>query len=242
MPCPKSPALNFTRILLKLSGEILQGEKGFGVDDAEVQRIAQEIVTLNNEGISIGIVIGGGNFFRGASEAGQKMQRTSADLIGMLATLQNAIILADKINQLNAKAEIFTAHYVQGVGKLFTPEEAEIALAAGKITILAGGTGNPFFTTDTAAILRALEIHADIVLKGTKVDGVYDKDPEKYPDARLIKSLSYDEYIKRNLRVMDLTAISLAKEHKLPIKIFNIKARQNIHKAVYKEDVGSIIK
>lgn len=242
MPCSESPALNFTRILLKLSGEILQGEKGFGVDDAEVQRIAQEIVTLNNEGISIGVVIGGGNFFRGASEAGKKMQRTSADLIGMLATFQNAIILADKINQLNSKAEIFTAHYVQGVGKLFTPEEAEIALSAGKITILAGGTGNPFFTTDTAAILRALEIHADIVLKGTKVDGVYDNDPEKYPEARLIKSLSYDEYIKRNLRVMDLTAISLAKEHKLPIKIFNIKVRQNIHNAVYKKDFGSIIK
>jgi uridylate kinase len=146
------------------------------------------------------------------------------------------------MDKLNARAEIFTAQYVQGVGKPFTPKDTKSALDAGKIAILAGGTGNPFFTTDTAAVLRALEIHANIVLKGTKVDGVYDKDPEKYPDAQLIKSLSYDEYIKRDLRVMDLTAISLAKDHNLPIKIFNIKAPQNIHKAVYQKDFGSIIK
>ena len=231
----------YKRVVLKLSGEILQGEESFGIDDSELTRIAQELVEIHNDGIEVGIVIGGGNFFRGASSIAKQMKRTAADDIGMLATLQNSIALYEKFKELNVQAEIFSARRVGNLGTLFDVEKAKVALSTEKITIFGGGTGNPFFTTDTAAILRALEIEAEIVIKGTKVDGIFDKDPQKSNNPNFFKTISFEEYIRRDLKVMDLTAISLAKEYHLPIKVFNIKKIGNIKRAIYEDDFGSII-
>ncbi len=230
---------NYKRILVKLSGEILQGEKSFGIDNSAIERISSELLEIHNDGIEIGIVVGGGNFFRGASN--QEMLRFSADDIGMLATVQNSIALADKFREMNSIATIFTSRKIAEIGVVFNAEKAISEIESEAILIFAGGTGNPFFTTDTAAILRALEINADIVIKGTKVDGIYDKDPVKYSDANLIKRISFDDYISKNLKVMDLTAISLAKEFHLPIKVFNIKNSGSIKKAICEENFGSII-
>ena len=230
---------NFKRILVKLSGEILQGKKSFGIDDSAVERISKELVEIHNEGIEIGIVVGGGNFFRGASN--QKMQRNAADDIGMLATIQNSIALADKLNELNSNAEIFTSRKIAEIGIVFNAEKAISEIKSGNILIFGGGTGNPFFTTDTAAVLRALEIKANIVIKGTKVDGIFDKDPLKYPNANFIKSISFDDYIHNNLKIMDLTAISLAKEFQLPIKVFNIKNSGSIKRSIFEDNFGSTI-
>ncbi|MBC8526834.1 MAG: UMP kinase [Candidatus Cloacimonetes bacterium] len=232
---------DYKRILIKVSGEVLQGKCHSCIDNNAVTQIAQELIEVHNKGIEMGVVIGGGNFFRGASSVGNKMKRTDADNIGMLATIQNSIVLNEKFRELHTDSVVFTSQNIGNIGLPFNAERAKSALTNGKIVVFGGGTGNPFFTTDTAAILRTLEIEADIVLKGTKVDGVYDKDPIKFEDAKFFKTISFDDYIKLNLKIMDLTAISLAKEFHLPIKIFNINYYGNIQRAIFEDDFGSLI-
>lgn len=229
------------RVLIKISGEVLQGNQSFGIENEAVTQIVKELVDIHTQGVDVGVVIGGGNFFRGATSAIDGMKRSQADEIGMLATIQNAIVLHAKLDEYHVHSDIFTAKPVNNIGHCFTPEAAQSALRAGKICIFAGGTGNPYFTTDTAAVLRALEIDADILLKGTKVDGVFDRDPVKFPDATIFSSISYKDYLELNLKVMDLTAISLAKNNKLKIRVFNITEKGNILKAVNEDNFGSII-
>ncbi|MEA2104515.1 MAG: UMP kinase [Candidatus Cloacimonadota bacterium] len=229
------------RILLKLSGEILQGDRPFGLSNDVVTEIVREIIKIHEHGFQIAVVIGAGNFFRGVSEMGNFMSRTEADNIGMLATIQNSIALKEKFLQLGVNAGIYTSRQFGNIGKVFSANLVNNALDNGQVAIFGGGIGNPFFTTDTTAVLRALEINATMVLKGTKVDGIFDKDPVKNDDAIFYPKITYDEYIKLNLRVMDLTAISLARENKLPIKVFNVRDNKNISKAVFENDFGSII-
>ena len=233
--------MKYKRLLLKISGEILQGQNSFGVENEAVTRIVKELVDLHTKGLELGIVIGGGNFFRGATSAIEGMKRPEADAIGMLATIQNAIVLHEKLREYHVLSEIFTAKPTASIGTCFSSDAAQAALRAGKIGLYAGGTGNPYFTTDTAAVLRALEIEADILLKGTKVDGVYDRDPITNPDATFFDTISYSDYIELNLKVMDLTAITLAKNNHLKIKVFNIKEIGNISRAVLEDNFGSII-
>lgn len=230
------------RILIKLSGEILQGDLPFGLSNAVVSDLVNEIVTIHDQGYQIAVVIGAGNFFRGASEMGKFMPRTDADNIGMLATVQNSIALKGKFLQMGASAEIYTSRKFGNIGQLFNADVVKNALDNDQIVVFGGGTGNPFFTTDTTAVLRALEINASVVLKGTKVDGIYDMDPVKNHDAKFYPRISYDDYIKLGLKVMDITAISLAREFNLPIKVFNVKNKKNISKAVMENEFGSIIK
>ncbi|MBS3741166.1 MAG: UMP kinase [Candidatus Cloacimonetes bacterium] len=229
------------RIILKLSGEVLQGVKAFGISDEVITELAEEIVKLTQNNYEVGIVIGAGNFFRGAARAAENMNRVNADNIGMLGTLQNSIALNDKLMHLNEASEIFTSIKCGSIGKEFDHLSAKRALSEKKILIFAGGTGNPYFTTDTTAVLRALEVEADMVLKGTKVEGIYDKDPVKDSSAHLFNNISYDKYMELDLQVMDLTAIALAKKNQLPIKVFNIKNKENISRAVKENDFGSTI-
>jgi len=231
----------YKRILLKLSGEVLQGQKSFGIDDIALTKLVKELIEIHNDEIEICVVTGGGNLFRGASTVANKMNRVQADSIGMLATIQNSIALHEKFNELKAESVIFTSRNIGNIGTIFDSAKAKSALEGKVITIFGGGTGNPFFTTDTAAVLRALETDSEIVIKGTKVDGIYDKDPRKFKDAKLFRTISFDEYIKLNLKVMDLTSITLAKEFQLPIKVFNLKKYGNIKRAIYEDDFGSII-
>ncbi len=233
--------MKYKRVLIKISGEVLQGTQSFGIENEAVTKIVKQLVEIHTQGVDIGLVVGGGNFFRGATSAIDGMKRFQADEIGMLATVQNAIVLNAKLNEYHVHSEIFTAKQVNHIGTFFTPEDAQSALRSGKVCLFAGGTGNPYFTTDTAAVLRALEIEADILLKGTKVEGVYDRDPIKFPDATLFQRVTYKDYIELNLKVMDLTAISLAKEHNLKIRVFNIREKGNILKAVSEDIFGSII-
>jgi len=196
---------------------------------------------LNEAGYEVGIVIGAGNFFRGAAKAAQNMNRVNADKIGMLGTLQNSIALNDKFIQLGSDSLIFTSRKFGEIGKVFNHLDAKKVLSRNKIAIFAGGTGHPFFTTDTTAVLRALEVEASMVAKGTKVDGVFDKDPVKDSSAKLYTNISYDKYLQMDLEVMDLTAITLAKKYQLPVKVFNVKKKNNISKAVRNGKFGSII-
>lgn len=229
------------RIVLKLSGEILQGKKSFGLSDEVITELSQKLIDLNKEDFEIGLVIGAGNFFRGAAQAARNMNRVNADKIGMLGTVQNSIALNDKLSQLGAESVIFTALNFTSIGRVFDHEAARKTLQDKKIVIFAGGTGNPYFTTDTTAVLRALEVGAELVIKGTKVDGIYDKDPVQHDDAKFYKNISYEEYLDMNLEVMDLTAIALAKENQLPIKVFNIKDKNNISRAFKEKEFGSTI-
>ena len=232
---------SYKRILLKLSGEVLQGKKTFGINDIALTKIVKELIEIHNDRIEIGIVIGGGNFFRGASDLGSNMNRVQADNIGMLATIQNSIALKEKFTEYNINSEIFTSRNIGNIGVIFNADKAKTSLKNKTITIFGGGTGNPFFTTDTASVLRALETDSEIVIKGTKVDGIFDKDPRKYKNIKFFKTISFDKYIELNLKVMDLTSISLAKEFQLPIKVFNIKEPGNIKKAIYNDNFGSLI-
>ncbi len=229
------------RVVFKISGEFLAGAAGHGFDHVTIEQIVNDIIEVKRLGVSIGIVLGGGNIFRGVSRASETISRTAADNVGMLATVQNSIILAEYLRSRNYQTEIFSAIQADRVTKFYAPERAETSLSEGKICFFCAGTGNPFFTTDTAAVLRAMELNANLVLKGTKVDGVFTADPVKDPTAEFIPSISFDEVLARHLNVMDMTAFSLAREGGIPIKVFNVTRPGALKEAVLKRNVGTYV-
>lgn len=231
----------YKRVLIKLSGEALQGDLGYGVDPATLSQIAGEIVELQELGVEVAIVIGGGNIFRGVAGSTKGMDRASADYMGMLATVINALALQDAIEQLGASTRVQTAIEIREVAEPYIRRRAMRHLEHGRIVIFGAGTGNPYFTTDTAACLRAMEVHAEVILKGTKVDGVYDSDPMKNPEARMYTELTYIEALSRNLRVMDATAISLCMDNELPIRVFNLTLPGNMKRVILGEPIGTRI-
>ncbi len=229
----------FKRILLKLSGEALAANQGFGVDPVRIHEIAEELADVKTLGIEIAIVVGGGNFFRGVTEQAKEMDRVSADQMGMLATVINALALQGALEKQGVFTRVMSAIEMNQVAEPFIRRRAIRHLEKGRLVIFAGGTGNPYFSTDTAASLRAMEIKADVILKATKVDGIYDADPMKVKDAKKFAEISYMEVLKQGLKVMDATAISLSQENNLPIVIFNLNQRGNIRKVVTGEKIGS---
>ncbi|HEY0705725.1 MAG TPA: UMP kinase [Polyangia bacterium] len=238
---PLAPGVRFRRILLKLSGEALMGDQGYGVDPNTLAQIADEVIDVHNLGVEVALVLGGGNIFRGVAGASTGMDRAHADYMGMLATLINALAMQDALEARGSKTRVLSAIEVQRVAEPYIRRRAIRHLEKGRLVIFASGTGNPFFTTDTAASLRAMEIGAEIVMKATKVDGVYDKDPKKYPDARMFKRLSYLDVLNRNLAVMDSTAISLCRDNGLPILVFNMTKPGNIRRVVLGEQLGTMV-
>ena len=231
----------YSSILLKLSGEALQGEQGYGIDNDILNRIAREISEVSKLGVRISIVIGGGNIYRGVSAAAAGMDRTTADYMGMLATAINSIALQHFLEKHGLVTRVQSALELNRVAEPYIQRRALRHLEKGRVVIFAAGTGNPYFTTDTAASLRALEINADIILKATKVNGVYDKDPNKFKDAKMFKSLKYMQVLEKELEIMDSTAISLCKDNKIPICVFNLFQKDNIKKIVMGKKVGTIV-
>ena len=232
--------LAYKRILLKISGEVLAGGKGMGIDYDTVLNICSAVKECVDMGVQVGLVVGGGNFWRGRSSG--DMDRTRADHIGMLATVMNSLALADALEHLKVPVRVQTAIAMQQIAEPYIRNRAVRHLEKGRVVIFGCGTGNPFFTTDTAAALRALEIDADIMFKATNVDGVYDKDPNKFEDAKKYDSLSFDEILSHDLRVMDGTAASLCRDNSIPILVFNLDDPQNIVKAIKGENVGTVVK
>ncbi len=231
----------YKRILLKLSGESLMGDKSYGIDPNKVEEFVKEIKPLFDDGIELGIVIGGGNIFRGLSKAGKMMDRTQGDFMGMLATVINGMALQSVFHKHGIPAEILSGIQVEKIAEAVSPLKAKKLLAGKNIVIFSGGTGNPFFTTDTGAVLRALEINADAIFKGTRVDGIYDKDPEKYKDAVKYKRLSYDEALQKDLKIMDATAFALARDNNLPIIVFDMNTKGNLQKLIKGENNGTVV-
>jgi uridylate kinase len=230
------------RVLLKLSGEsFADPEVGYGIDPSTIERVAAEIAEVSREGYEVGIVVGGGNIFRGLSAAAAGMDRANADYMGMLATVINGLALRDVLEKAGAECRVQTAVNIQAVAEPYIRLRAVRHLEKGRIVIFAGGTGNPYFTTDTAAALRAAEVGAVAVLKATKVDGVFDKDPAQFADAEMLPDLSYLDAVNRRLRVMDTTAITMCMENNLPIRVFNISKAGNVAAAVRGEAVGSLV-
>jgi len=229
------------RLVLKLSGEALCGDAGYGVDPETLRTISGEIAEVQKLGAEIAIVIGGGNIFRGLRGSAQGMDRSSADYMGMLATVINAIALQDALEKLKIQTRVLSALTIRQVAEPYIRRRAIRHLEKGRIVIFAAGTGNPFFSTDTAAALRAMEIGAELLLKATKVEGVFDKDPEKHDDAELLRRLSYDRVLSDRLAVMDSTAITLCRDNKLPIRVCSLKRRGNVERIVRGEDVGTLV-
>ncbi len=234
--------LKYKRILLKLSGEALMGNQGHGIDTVRLKEYCEQIMELSALGTEIGIVIGGGNIFRGLKGVDKGFDRVKGDTMGMLATVINGIAIESMIENLGGKAQVFTAVEMGPIGIRFSKKKAVELLKQGYITIFTGGTGNPFFTTDTAAVLRAVEIEADVMLKGTRVDGVYNSDPEKNPDAIRFDELTYDQALSQQLQVMDLTAFALCKDNQLPVIVFDMNKYGNLKKLILGEKIGTIIK
>ena len=232
--------LAYKRILLKISGEVLAGGKGMGIDYDTVLNICSAVKECVDMGVEVGLVVGGGNFWRGRSSG--DMDRTRADHIGMLAPVMNSLALADALEHLKVPVRVQTAIAMQQIAEPYIRNRAVRHLEKGRVVIFGCGTGNPFFTTDTAAALRALEIDADIMFKATNVDGVYDKDPNKFEDAKKYDTLSFDEILSHDLRVMDGTAASLCRDNSIPILVFNLDDPQNIVKAIKGENVGTVVK
>ena len=232
-----------SRVLLKLSGEsFADDETNFGIESSTLTRIADEIARASNDGIEIGVVVGGCNFFRGVSESAKNMAQANADYMGMLATVINAIALKDALDKKGINTRVQSAITMTSVAEPYIRLRAIRHLEKGRVVIFAAGTGNPYFTTDTAASLRAAEIEAQIVLKSTRVDGVYDKDPEKDSNAKFLNELSYKEVLDKKLSVMDLTAITLCEENSMPIRVFNGTVEENIYKVLKGEEMGTFIK
>ena len=235
------PETAYQRVLLKLSGEVLAGEEGFGIDPAKATQLAGEVKSIHDLGIDIGLVIGAGNIFRGMQAAARGMQRVTGDYLGMLATIMNAICLQDALESLGSATRTLSAITVAQIAEPYIRRRAIRHLEKGRIVVMAGGTGNPYFTTDTAAALRATELGAEVLIKGTKVDGVYDKDPVVHSDAVKYDRVSYTEAIQKELRIMDMTAISLCKENSLPIKVFNINRSGDLKKLILGEPIGTLV-
>jgi len=231
----------YQRVLLKLSGEALEGERSFGIDFDTVNVIALEIKEVVDLGVQLGLVVGGGNIWRGAEAAKRGMERSAADYTGMLATLINCLALQHALEHIGVQTRVQSALGVQEIAEPYIQRRAIRHLEKGRVVIFAGGTGNPFFTTDTAASLRAVEIRAEVIMKATKVDGVYDRDPVGNPDAVMFKIISYNEVLANNLKVMDATAISLCRENGLPIVVFNLKKTGNIKAVICGENIGTLV-
>jgi len=236
----KKPA--YKRVLLKLSGEALMGDAEFGIDPGVISRFAKEITELNAQGVELGIVVGGGNIFRGAGLAASGMDRVSGDHMGMLATVMNALALQDSLEQNGVFCRVMSAIKINEVCEDYLRRRAIRHLEKGRVVIFAAGTGNPFFTTDSAASLRAVEIGAELMLKATQVDGVYNADPKKNPDAVRYAELSYDEVIDKRLAVMDTTAVVMCQEQQIPLRVFDVHKEGNLTKVVYGEDIGTLVK
>ena len=231
----------FKRILLKLSGESLQGEQGYGIDVNRLNDYARQIKEVADMGVQVGIVIGGGNIFRGLTGAGKGFDRVKGDQMGMLATVINSMALSSALGAIGQKATVLTAIRMEPVGEFYTKWKAIEALERGEVVIMSGGTGNPYFTTDTGSSLRGIEIEADVMLKGTRVDGVYTADPEKDPTATKFKEITYDEIYNRGLKVMDLTATTMCKENNLPIYVFNMDVVGNLKRVMNGEEIGTLV-
>jgi len=231
----------YKRVLLKLSGQSLAGKGGYGIDPEVMLSIAQQVKELYDDHIELAIVVGGGNIFRGFEASAKGMDRTTADYIGMLATVMNALALQEAMEREGVNTRVQSAITMQEVAESYIRRRAMRHLEKGRVVIFAAGTGNPFFSTDTAAALRALEIAADAILKATRVDGVYDSDPEKNPNAKRFSRLSYIDVLNKGLRVMDATAISLCMDNNIPIVVFNITERNNIRRVLLGEDIGTVV-
>jgi uridylate kinase len=231
----------FQRILLKLSGEALMGKQGFGVAPEVAARIAEEVAEVRGMGVEVAVVVGGGNFIRGVSASAMGIDRVVADNMGMLATVINALALQDALEKIGAHTRVVTAIEMRQIAEPFIRRRAIRHLEKKRVVVFAGGTGNPYFSTDTAAALRAMEIKAEVILKATKVDGVYDADPHKFPEAKMIAEINYLDVLSRGLAVMDTTAISLCMDNRLPIIVFNLNVPGNLKRVVTGEKVGSLV-
>lgn len=231
----------FNRILLKLSGESLMGAQGYGIDSGHLASYARQIRHIHQQGVEIGIVIGGGNIFRGLSGASRGFDRVKGDQMGMLATVINSLALSSALKAEGVENKVFTAIRMEPIGEFFSKEKAVEALESGKVCIFSGGTGSPYFTTDTGSSLRGIEIEADVMLKGTRVDGIYTADPEKDSTATKFDEISYDEVLARNLKVMDLTAVVMCKENGLPVYVFNMDVEGNLRRVIEGENIGTLV-
>jgi len=232
----------FKRILLKLSGESLMGEQQYGIDEKRLGEYATQIAEISAMGVQVGIVIGGGNIFRGLSGTSKGFDRVQGDQMGMLATVINSLALNSALQAIGAKSRVFTAIRMEPVAEFYSKQKAVSALENGEIAIFSGGTGNPFFTTDTGSSLRAIETEADVMLKGTRVDGIYTADPEKDKTAVKFDEITYDEIYNRNLKVMDLTATTMCKENNMPIYVFDMDTPGNLKKVISGEKIGTLVK
>tara|TARA_Y100001970_G_scaffold208330_1_gene253878 strand:+ start:75 stop:791 length:717 start_codon:yes stop_codon:yes gene_type:complete len=233
--------LVYSRVLLKLSGEVLAGDQSYGIDPLKASDLADEIKIVHEMGIGIALVIGAGNIFRGIKAASKGMERVTGDYLGMLATIMNAISIQDALEKLGVETRTLSAITVSQISEPYIRRRALRHLEKKRVVIVAGGTGNPYFTTDTAAALRATELKAEILLKGTKVNGVFDKDPEQHEDAMPYETINYSDVIQKNLRVMDMTAITLCKENNLPIRVFDINRKENLKNILLGQEIGTKI-
>ena len=231
----------FHRILLKLSGESLMGQQGYGIDVQRLKEYAQQIKEIADMGVQIGIVIGGGNIFRGLSGAGKGFDRVKGDQMGMCATVINSLALSSALDAAGQKNRVLTAIRMEPIGEFYSKWKAIEAMEQGKVVIMSGGTGSPYFTTDTGSSLRGIEIEADVMLKGTRVDGIYTADPEKDPTATKFDEISYKEVLSRGLKVMDLTAICMCQDNNLPIYVFNMDVVGNLKKVMEGEEIGTLV-
>ena len=232
---------NYKRVLLKLSGESLMGSQHYGIDPERLGQYAEQIKAVAQSGVQVAIVIGGGNIFRGMQGAAKGFDRVKGDQMGMLATVINSLALSSALTSIGQPTSVFTALNMYPIGEYYSKWKAIEAMEAGKVAILSGGTGNPFFTTDTGAALRGVEVEADVMLKGTRVDGIYTADPEKDPTATKFTEITYDEVYTRGLKVMDLTATALCKENKLPIIVFDMDTPGNLKKVLEGEPIGTLV-
>lgn len=245
MLCGKKRKMNmekYKRILLKLSGESLMGQKQYGIDEVRLADYARQIRQIAERGVEIGIVIGGGNIFRGLSGAQKGFDRVKGDQMGMLATVINSLALSSALEAIGQKVRVLTSVRMEPIGELYSTAKALRLMAKGNVVIVAGGTGNPYFTTDTASVLRAIELQANVMMKGTRVDGIYTADPEKDPTATKFTEITYNEVLQRNLKVMDLTAITMCRENRMPIYVFDMDTVGNLEKVMDGEQIGTLVK